>query len=159
MTCSSPTKLWAAIKSPACAPLRSSVNLSRIVRAAGCSGVSRIIACGNSKIDPKISRDSAQSVAIESRRSLPPVLNKLRGEGYRLVGLEQTTGSRSLYDYHFERRTALVIGNERKGLTEETLQLLDDVVEIPVFGLPNSFNVATAAAISLYEYCRQFPHG
>ena len=39
------------------------------------------------------------------------------------------------------------------------LALVDDVVEIPVYGLPFSYNVATAAAMALYEYCRQFPEG
>lgn len=57
------------------------------------------------------------------------------------------------------RRTALVIGNERTGLTEEILATLDDVVEIPVWGLPYSHNVATASAMALYEYCRQYPEG
>jgi len=75
------------------------------------------------------------------------------------VGLEQTTGSVSLFDFAFVRRTVLVVGNERTGLNDEILPLLDDVVEIPVFGLPHSFNVATATSMAMYEYCRQFPHG
>ena len=37
--------------------------------------------------------------------------------------------------------------------------ILDDVVEIPVYGMPFSYNVGTAAAMALYEYCRQFPRG
>lgn len=143
----------------ACAPLRSNVNFSRIVRAASCSGVTRIVACGNVKVDPKIARDGLEQIAIERRRSLPPVLHKLRGDGYQLVGLEQTTRSHSLYEFRFERRTALVIGNERTGLTDELLALLDAVIEIPVFGLPYSYNVATATAIAVYEYCRQYPSG
>jgi tRNA G18 (ribose-2'-O)-methylase SpoU len=142
-----------------CAPLRSSVNLSRIARAAGCSGVTRMVVTGNAKIDPKIARDGLNQISLETRRSLPPVLKKLRGEGYQLVGLEQTTDSKSLCEFSFARRTALVIGNERTGLTEDLLALLDHVVEIPVFGLPYSFNVATATAIAMYEYCRQFPSG
>ena len=36
---------------------------------------------------------------------------------------------------------------------------MDDVVEIPVYGLPHSFNAATAASMALYEYCRQYPTG
>ena len=52
-----------------------------------------------------------------------------------------------------------MIGNERLGLTDESLNLLDRVVEIPVYGLPYSHNVATAVAMALYEYCRQFPRG
>jgi tRNA G18 (ribose-2'-O)-methylase SpoU len=39
------------------------------------------------------------------------------------------------------------------------LAALDDVIEIPVYGMPHSFNAATAAAMALYEYCRQFRRG
>jgi len=49
-----------------------------------------------------------------------------------------------------------VVGHERAGLDRATLDELDRVAEIPVFGLPPSYNVATAAAMALYEYCRQF---
>jgi len=142
-----------------CAPMRSNVNLSRIARAAGCCGVCRIVCAGPAKLDRKIARDGADTVAIETHRTLPPVLEALRIDGFRLVGLEQTTNSRNLHGYTFQRRTALVIGNERSGLTEDVLALLDDVVEIPVWGLPFSYNAATATAMALYEYCRQFPDG
>lgn len=152
----------------ACAPLRSNVNLSRIVRTAGCLGIRKVIACGAARVVEKIARnatddggesDEASGVEIETHRTLPPVLKELRAQGYQLVGLEQTTGSVSIFDFHFERRTALVVGNERSGLDEESLRLIDRVVEIPMFGLPYAMNVATATAIALYEYCRQFPRG
>lgn len=142
-----------------CAPLRSNVNLSRIARVAGCSGVERIICTGHAKLDRKIARDGADAVEIETHRSLPPVLDKLRTDGYRLVGLEQTSNSRNLHEYKFARRTALVIGNERTGLTDDLLAKLDDVVEIPVWGMPYSYNVASAATMAIYEYCKQFPAG
>ncbi len=142
-----------------CAPMRSNINLSRIARAAACCGVTRLICCGPGRLDRKIARDAADTLQIESHRTLGPVLEKLRGEGYRLVGLEQTSHSKDLHHYEFARRTALVIGNERTGLTEDILKLLDDVIEIPVWGLPYSYNVATATAMALYEYCRQFPEG
>ena len=143
----------------ACALLRSNVNLSRIVRVASCCGIERVIATGQAKLERKIARDGAEQVQIEVHRSLPPVLEKLRGAGYRLVGLEQTTDSQSIHGYPFPRRTALVVGNERSGLTEDLLALLDDVVEIPVWGLPYSYNVASATTMALYEYCRQWPNG
>lgn len=143
----------------ACAPLRSNINLSHIARAAGCSGITRVIGCGTAQLVDKIARDSAAQVTLELHRTLPPVLRQFRADGYRLVGLEQTTGSQSLPDYAFERRTVLVVGNERLGLTEELLALMQDVIEIPVFGRPFSHNVATAAALALYEYCRQYPRG
>lgn len=139
--------------------MRSNVNLSRVVRLAGCCGIARIICTGQAKLDRKIARDGAETVVIETHRSLPPVLDKLREDGYRLVGLEQTTNSRNLHEYEFARRTALVIGNERTGLTDDLLVKLDDVVEIPVWGLPYSYNVATATTMAVYEYCKQFPAG
>jgi tRNA G18 (ribose-2'-O)-methylase SpoU len=142
-----------------CAPLRSNVNLSRIVRAAGCCGVSRIICAGPARLDRNIARDGADTVEVEAHRTLPPVLDALRTDGYRIVGLEQATHSQPLDAFQFDRRTALVIGNERTGLTEDVLARLDHVVEIPVWGLPYSHNAATAAAIAMYEYCRQFPSG
>lgn len=142
-----------------CAPLRSSVNLSRIVRLASCCGIMRIIACCTTKLDPKIARVVEDDFQIERHRTLVPVLKKLREEGYRLVGLEQATNSRNLHEYGFQRKTALVIGNERQGLEDNALALLDDVVEIPVFGMPYSYNVATATTMAVYEYCRQFPSG
>lgn len=142
-----------------CAPMRSNVNLSNIVRTAGCCGVTRLIACGNAKIDRTIARDGADHVQIEVHRTLPPILKELKSAGYNLVGLEQTTNSQNLHEYRFDRRTALVIGNERLGLTDEELALVDHVVEIPVWGLPFAYNVANATAMALYEYCRQFPSG
>ncbi len=142
-----------------CAPLRSNVNLSRMVRLAGCSGIAEIVHCGGGKVDREIARDAADVVKLTSPRSLPPVLDKLREAGFHLVGLEQTTNSQSLYTYRFVHQTALVIGSEREGLTQDVLDRLHDVVEIPVYGQPASYNVVTATTMAVYEYCRQFPQG
>jgi tRNA G18 (ribose-2'-O)-methylase SpoU len=139
----------------ACPPMRSNVNLSRIVRLAGCCGVRRMIVCGRPKIDRKIARDAIDHIELARHRSLAPVLRRLKGEGYAVVGLEQTTNSQSLYDFCFQPETVLVIGQERLGITEDVLAELDHVVEVPVFGSPHSYNVATATAMALYEYCRQ----
>ena len=139
----------------ACAPMRSNVNISTIVRTAGCFGIGKIILCGTNKVDRKIARDGADSVEIENRSSLVPVIKKHKEQGYHAVGLEQTTGSQSLYSFAFPEKTLLVIGSERDGLKQDVLDQLDTVVEIPVYGMPYSYNVGTAASICLYEYCKQ----
>ncbi len=138
------------------APMRSNVNLSRIVRLAGCAGVTQVIQCGQGKVDREIARDAIDVVEVIVRRSLAPVLEQLREDGYTRVGLEQTTNSICLYDFEFTRKTALVIGAEREGLEQQELDRLDHVVEIPVYGQPSSYNVATATTMAVYEYCRQF---
>jgi tRNA G18 (ribose-2'-O)-methylase SpoU len=143
----------------ACPPMRSNVNLSRIVRTASCCGVLRMIACGNARVIGKIARETGDSIEVEIHRTLEPILKRLKEEGYELVGLEQTSGSKNIYEFPFQRRTVLVIGNERSGIDPEVLQFLDHVVEIPVYGLPYAHNAATATAMALYEYCRQYPRG
>ena len=103
-----------------------------------------MILCGNAKLIDKIARDGAEALQIEMRRSLAPVLKRLVGEGYRIVGLEQTTNSQNLHEYGFQRKSVLVVGNERLGIPQDILDLLDDVIEIPVWGMPHSYNAATA---------------
>ena len=143
----------------ACPHFKSAVNLARIVRLAGCVAANRIIVSGKHKIDPKIARDGIDHVKIERRNSLPPVLKKLREQGYQIIGLEQTDSSQSLFDFSFVRNTVLLIGHERLGITEDQLPLVHHCVEIPVWGLPFSYNVVTATTMAVYEYCRQFPSG
>ncbi len=139
----------------ACVPMRSNVNLSGIARTASASGISRLILTGDAKLINKIARDGADELSVEIHRTLAPVLRKLKEEEYQLVGLEQTTNSQDLNHYTFPTKTVLVIGNERLGIKEEILELLDEVIEIPVYGLPHSFNVSSATAMALYEYRRQ----
>ncbi|HHB76595.1 MAG TPA: TrmH family RNA methyltransferase [Desulfobulbus sp.] len=143
----------------ACAPMKSNVNVSSIARTASACAIERLILTGNASLIKKIARDGESELDISIHRTLVPVLKRLKNDGYKLAGLEQTTNSERLYTYQFTRRTVLVIGNERTGLTSDILDVLDDVVEIPVYGLPHSFNVATATGMALYEYCRQFPQG
>ena len=143
----------------ACPPLRSNVNLSRIARAASCCGVRRMICCGHARLIPEIARETGDSMQVELHRTLPPVIRKLREEGYPILGLEQADRSERLFDFRFPQKAVLVVGNERLGIEDEVLRMVDHVLEIPVYGLPYAHNVATATAMALYEYCRQYPEG
>ena len=142
-----------------CPDFKSNVNLSRILRLAGCAAIEKVIACGSGKVDPTIARAAVDHVEVQRKRSLVPVLKKLRQEGFQLVGLEQTDRSSSIYEFDFQRRTAIVIGHERLGIQAEEMALLDELIEIPVYGLPHSYNVVTATTMAVYEYCKQFPEG
>ncbi|MEK6248053.1 MAG: hypothetical protein N2C12_07730, partial [Planctomycetales bacterium] len=98
--------------------MRSNINLSRIVRACGCCGVSKVVCGGTAKVIDKIARDGASSVQIESHRTLEPALKRLRETGFRLIGLEQATTSVSLYDYSLSSERVVGEGNGRCGLFE-----------------------------------------
>jgi tRNA G18 (ribose-2'-O)-methylase SpoU len=130
-------------------------NFNRIVRTASCCGVKKIIGT-NAKIIKKVSRNFSGDVEVKSCRTLLPVLKKLKEQGYTLVALEQTTNSHTLYDFYFDEKSVLVIGNERTGLSQKVLDIVDETVEIPMFGMPFSHNAAIATGMALFQYCKQF---
>tara|TARA_Y100001934_G_scaffold78709_1_gene97822 strand:- start:165 stop:659 length:495 start_codon:yes stop_codon:yes gene_type:complete len=135
--------------------MRSGVNLSRIMRAAGCLGITQLIVEGNRKADPKISRGAEEHLSVRRCRTLEPVIKKLADDNYPVIGLEQTTGSHNLFTFDFPKKCILLIGHERTGIPELQLTLCDAMVEIPVFGFPDSYNASTAAIMAMYEYCKQ----
>lgn len=70
---------------------------------------------------------------------------------YRLVALEQAPSSISLRDYQPPQNIALLIGEEVHGITSELLSQVSDIIEIPMRGQKESFNVSVATGIALYE--------
>lgn len=79
-----------------------------------------------------------------------PDLPALRRDGFHIVALEQAAGSITLNSYSPPQKIALLIGEEVHGITTELLKLCDDIVEIPMLGKKESFNVSVATGIALY---------
>lgn len=80
----------------------------------------------------------------------------LRAEGYEIYALEQTHESQSLEQFmpDTERRYALVIGNEVKGVEQAVVDRCDGCIEIPQFGTKHSLNVSVATGIALWSFVR-----
>ena len=79
-----------------------------------------------------------------------------RTDGYRIIGVELTSEATALHELELGPiDIALVIGHEDRGLAPATIAACDDVGFIPQLGKVGSLNVATAAAIALYEVRRQ----
>jgi tRNA G18 (ribose-2'-O)-methylase SpoU len=70
---------------------------------------------------------------------------------YRFVALEQAEPSVSLRDYRPSEHMVLILGEEVHGITADILSQCHDIVEIPMYGHKESFNVSVAAGIALYE--------
>jgi 23S rRNA (guanosine2251-2'-O)-methyltransferase len=90
-------------------------------------------------------------VPWEHRENISEVLAELQAKGVQITSLEQTDESKSYQDAKYEFPVALVLGHERAGITDEVLAQSDQVVEIPMYGLGNSLNIATALAVIGYE--------
>lgn len=84
------------------------------------------------------------------------LLADLRDKDYEIIGLEQARGAIKLPKYHPPTKVAIVLGREVEGIDPKLLELCDDIVEIPMSGSKESFNVTQAAAIALY-HCRYYP--
>jgi hypothetical protein len=84
--------------------------------------VKELIVCGNPSLVAKITRNDEldgkdennyhlDTIKIDVRRSLEPQLEKLKTDGYKLVALEQTNKSHILFDYKFDPKTVIIVGN------------------------------------------------
>lgn len=78
-------------------------------------------------------------------------LDELKSKGYKIVGLEQDERSILLPDYHVPEKVALLLGNEIDGIYPELRVKCDDLIEIPMHGAKESFNVSVAAGIAMYH--------
>ena len=74
-----------------------------------------------------------------------------------MIGLENTSGASDIEGMEYADRCVLLVGAEGSGLREATLQLCDQVLEIPGIGddQSRSLNVAVASAIGLHEVGRR----
>lgn len=78
-----------------------------------------------------------------------------RAAGYRVIGIELAEGARPLHEVDLHGPVCLAVGHEERGLAKATLDAIDEFAFVPQLGRIGSLNVATAAAIALYEVRRQ----
>ena len=79
-------------------------------------------------------------------------LEDQRSAGSRIVGVELAEEAVRLADLTTVRqRTVMVLGHEQAGIPPKALDLLDEVVEIPMVGSGASLNVAVAGSLVLYR--------
>lgn len=148
--------------------IRSTHNVGSLFRTSEGFGVSHIILSGYTPY-PTIAADSRlphisdkltaqiHKTALGAETMVPfsyqdqPDLEALRSDGYRIVALEQDSKSISLSQYLAPDKIALVLGEEVEGISRELLAQCDDILEIPMVGKKESFNVSVAAGIALYQ--------
>ncbi len=80
-----------------------------------------------------------------------PLVAHLKEQGSQIVALEQTEQSVPYNETEYSLPLTLIVGHERLGVRQDLLDLSDTVVEIPILGIGNSHNVATATGIVLYH--------
>ncbi|MBC7581437.1 TrmH family RNA methyltransferase [Aeromicrobium sp.] len=108
------------------------------------------------KLDAQIHKtalDAEKLIEWEHVEDIISVLASLKDEGYTIAAIEQSQQSIKLPDYTAPTKLALIVGREVEGIELEVLNVVDAILEIPMFGKKESFNVVQAAAMALY-HCR-----
>lgn len=89
-------------------------------------------------------------------RSTEECLNEAKAEGYIICATLLDDTAASLFEASFdETKTALLLGNEHRGLSETAARMADRKIIIPMAGMVQSLNLSVTAAICLYEITRQ----
>jgi len=134
-------------------------NVSAILRSCDAVGVLRVELLYNIEKFPRIGRKSSSSANkwLDCRRhtSVADCYAALRNEGFRVYATRLGGSAASLYDLELSRPSALVFGNEHRGVSAEAAEMADGNFSIPMVGMIQSLNVSVAAAVSLYEAHRQ----
>ena len=134
-------------------------NLGAILRSCDAVGVMRIMMVYYIESPPEIAATSASGALkwlhFESYRSVKSCYDVLRKEGFQILATKIEPQAQSLYAYDLTVPTAIVMGNEHRGISQEAADGADGLIYIPMRGMVESVNVSVAAAISLFEAMRQ----
>lgn len=131
-------------------------NIGSFFRLADALGVEKIYLCGPVVTPPniKIHRASIGTwkwVPWEQINSTRDCLLKLKKDGYHLIACEQGEGSILYQNANYQYPLAIVAGSEINGISKEILDLCDQIIEIPLYGINISLNVLVATAVIAFD--------
>ena len=134
-------------------------NVSAIFRSCDAVGVPKVSLIYNTEKFPKISKTSSSSankwIEKEKFENVEKCYSSLRKEGFKIYASMLADEAVDLFDINLTEKTALVMGNEHRGVSEDAAKLADKIFYIPMSGMIQSLNVSVATAVTLYEAYRQ----
>lgn len=141
--------------------VRSVHNVGAIFRTADGFGAEKVWLSGYTASPP---RDDLAKVALGAEKSVPwehfdnPIdaAKKIKSLGIKLVGIEQSVRSINIHNYNWDFPCCFILGNEVSGVSDELLNMAEDHVEIPMFGIKQSLNVSVAGGVIGYEVARVY---
>ena len=146
--------------------IRSTYNVGAILRTCDCLGVDEVIFTGytpffdkglpheQEKLRRQIHKTAlgAEETLKWRRANIDDAITQLKDADYQIIALEQGENSLNLADSpELDSKLALILGEEVHGIPMELLQKCDQLLEIPMLGQKESFNVSVATGIALWE--------
>lgn len=150
--------------------IRSIHNVGSIMRTAECFGLKKILVSGYTPY-PRLSKDDrlphiiektekelhktaldAEKILKVERYDSPlQAIDAYKQHGYKIIALEQNQRSLNLRDFKLKSSALVILGEEVRGVETELITAADIVLEIPMAGQKESFNVSVATGICLYQ--------
>ena len=139
--------------------IRSLNNIGSVFRSSDAFLVEQIILCGITAQPPhkdiqKTALGATESVAWQYRENTLEVVKELQAQEVQVLAIEQAENALELQAFQpvTEKKYAMVLGNEVKGVAQEVVDACDHVIEIPQFGTKHSLNIAVSAGVVIWDF-------
>ncbi len=134
-------------------------NFGAIARTAACAGVDAIIIPqqGSARISSdavKTSAGALHSMIVCREKSLKMTIEFLKSSGVQLLACTEKA-KEPYYNSDFTTPTAIIMGSEEDGISDEYIRRADQLVSIPLQGKIDSLNVSVACGVVLFEAVKQ----
>ncbi len=141
--------------------IRSLYNVGAIFRTSDSVLIKKIFLCGITGYPPRKEIDKTALRTVEStpweyHKDTTEIIKKLKKKKVKIIALEQTDCSIEYTKTKYQFPLCLVLGHERDGISQKTLKLCDFSIHIPMLGMANSLNVATAYGVVVFEILRKY---
>ncbi len=143
--------------------VRSLHNVGSVFRSGDAFRVEAVYLCGITATPPhpeihKTALGGEDSVAWRYFPTATEAVESLHNDGFFVYSIEQVEGSTKLQNLQLDtdKRYAVVLGNEVKGVHQEVVDMSDGCLEIPQFGTKHSLNVSVTAGMVIWEVAKKF---
>lgn len=137
--------------------VRSLYNVGSVFRTSDAFRLQGVCLCGITATPPhpeihKTALGAEDSVEWKYFEKTEDAVAMLKEQGYTVLAIEQCEGSTMLQDFKYEkeRKYAIVLGNEVKGVQQQIVDSCDGCIEIPQYGTKHSMNVSVTAGIVIW---------
>ncbi|MCK5075535.1 MAG: tRNA methyltransferase [Calditrichia bacterium] len=134
-------------------------NVSAILRSCDAVGILETYLLYTNTTYPKLGKKSSASAKkwIKQNRydDYAELKTALKEKGFKIYATHVDASAKTIYEVDWAEPSALIMGNEHFGVSEEALEISDERIYIPQTGMIQSLNVSVATAVILYEAYRQ----
>jgi tRNA G18 (ribose-2'-O)-methylase SpoU len=138
--------------------IRSLNNVGSVFRTSDAFLIEKIYLCGITATPPnkeihKTALGATESVDWEHKESTLELVQELQKEGVEVAAIEQVKDSIKLHDFSVDKnkKYAIVMGNEVKGVQQEVVNASDYCIEIPQVGTKHSLNISVSCGVVLWD--------